>query len=118
MKRPHEGRVVFLGDAAHATSPQLGQGANLALMDARSLAKHVPDLDAHARDRHAHTRFYQYASRWLTPMFQSDRIWLGPVRDLLVPIGSRIPWFRKHALAAMAGTKSGWFSMIPLRTGK
>ncbi len=31
------GRVVVLGDASHAMSPQLGQGANLAMIDAEKL---------------------------------------------------------------------------------
>lgn len=35
----HNGRVVLLGDAAHAVSPNSGQGASMALEDAMLLAK-------------------------------------------------------------------------------
>ena len=60
---------------------QLGQGANMALIDAHELAAELPAGPAEAdwpqvfarysRRRRAHLRFYGQASRGLTPMFQS-----------------------------------------------
>ena len=44
----HKGRVVLLGDASHAVSPNSGQGASLALEDAMLLANrlhHSPDYE-------------------------------------------------------------------------
>lgn len=40
----HRGRVVLMGDAAHAVSPSSGQGASLALEDAIVLAKCLRDV--------------------------------------------------------------------------
>lgn len=40
----HSGRVVLLGDAVHATTPHLGQGAGMAIEDALVLAE---ELSAH-----------------------------------------------------------------------
>jgi 2-polyprenyl-6-methoxyphenol hydroxylase-like FAD-dependent oxidoreductase len=39
----HKGRVVLIGDAAHAVSPNAGQGASMALEDAIHLAKVLRD---------------------------------------------------------------------------
>ena len=36
---PFGRKLVFIGDSAHATSPQLGQGANMALLDVRALTE-------------------------------------------------------------------------------
>lgn len=41
----HRGRMVLVGDAAHATSPSSGQGASLALEDAIELARCLRDRD-------------------------------------------------------------------------
>ena len=122
VSKPWRGKAVLVGDAAHAMSPQLGQGVNLALCDAVALADAVtvtPDLDvglsgyAHAR-RH-HIRFYTLASRWLTPLFQSDLPLLGLARDLGVPLFNAIAWPRRQALLSMAGFKDGALSSLPLR---
>jgi 2-polyprenyl-6-methoxyphenol hydroxylase-like FAD-dependent oxidoreductase len=45
----HHGRVVLLGDAVHATTPHLGQGAGLAIEDSLVLAEELsnhPSLEA------------------------------------------------------------------------
>jgi len=119
---PWLGRIVVLGDAAHATSPQLGQGANLALIDARELATAVdesPSLaDAaamYAASRRRHLRFYRWASRLLTPWFQSSMESLAPVRDAVFPIAARVPWVRQQMALSLAGVKDGLFSRRPLK---
>ena len=45
LARPVADRLAILGDAAHATSPQLGQGVNMGLLDAQALAD---ALEGHA----------------------------------------------------------------------
>ncbi len=118
MQRWHGDRVVLLGDAAHALSPQLGQGVNLALMDAAALAdslatQSLPQALAHySATRRKHLRFYQFATRWTTPFFQSDLLPLGWLRDLTFPIIQRIPPLRRQMTATMAGGKTGPFSSL------
>ena len=42
----HEGRVVLIGDAVHATTPHLGQGAGMAIEDSVVLAEELADCDS------------------------------------------------------------------------
>ncbi|HEY3254134.1 MAG TPA: NAD(P)/FAD-dependent oxidoreductase [Polyangiaceae bacterium] len=110
----HTQRQVFIGDAAHAMSPQLGQGTNLALMDASALCAALTEdvplaiaLERYSRTRRAQIDFYQFASRWLTPLFQSDLQALGPLRNAVMSLACQLPIMREEMLRTMAGVKRG-----------
>jgi len=108
MRRWDDRGVVYLGDAAHATSPQLGQGANLALVDAMVLADAAGDLAAYSRMRRRHLRTYQWMTRALTPFFQSDSHLLGWLRDWTFPLANKLPPLRNHMIRTMAGVSRGF----------
>lgn len=109
MRRWHADGIIVLGDAAHAMSPQLGQGVNLALADASCLADclaHHPldlALKRYQSRRWLALRYYQLATRWLTPWFQSEHEWISPIRRVFFGIGQRIPVLRRLMTLSMAG---------------
>ncbi|MCX4242928.1 FAD-dependent oxidoreductase [Paraliomyxa miuraensis] len=114
MPRWHGERIVFIGDAAHAMSPQLGQGCNLALVDATGLADAIAAapspteaLALYTRLRRDHLRYYLWATRAVTPFFQSDHEWLGWLRDRFMPLLTMIPWIRRQMCLSMAGHMRG-----------
>jgi 2-polyprenyl-6-methoxyphenol hydroxylase-like FAD-dependent oxidoreductase len=111
--------LTVIGDGAHGTSPQLGQGANLALVDALTLAEAIAcggTIEGSLRDYHAtrrrHVAFYQLASRWLTPFFQSDSRFLGAVRDATFGLANLMPFAEGQMLRTLAGIKTGVFSQL------
>ncbi len=114
---PHA--AVLVGDSAHAMSPQLGVGTSLALADAWTLAHAVSSvsslagaLETYRRDRTAHLRWYQWWTRLMMPVFQSD---LGPLawpRDAVAPVLGRLPGAEQVLLRTLGGDRtspwSGW----------
>jgi 2-polyprenyl-6-methoxyphenol hydroxylase-like FAD-dependent oxidoreductase len=106
----HRGRVLLIGDTSHATSPQLGQGANLAIIDAVTLAHAIArasSVDAaiqtYRRLRRSHTDYYQWMSAVLTPAYQSDSRFLAWFRDVFFLPMSRLPVGRTFMQRTLTG---------------
>jgi 2-polyprenyl-6-methoxyphenol hydroxylase-like FAD-dependent oxidoreductase len=71
-------------------------------------------LAGYQRQRRAHVGIYQFWSRWLTPLFQSERDLVAHARDLsFLPLG-RMPGGRGHMLRVLSGTQHGWFGKLAL----
>ena len=110
LSLPYGERLVFIGDSAHSTSPQLGQGANMALLDVMALTealekhKELPEaFAAYAHARRLHVKLYQALSRVFTPFYQSDSAVLPLMRDYLVAMMSRLPPAQKFLASIVAG---------------
>lgn len=110
MARPWGEGIVHIGDAAHRASPQLGQGANMALLDAAALARALTiapltdALRAYGLARRWHVRIYQGMSAAFTPQYQSESTLLPVLRDrVLFPV-SRIPPIPRILSHLVSGT--------------
>ncbi|MDB5588705.1 MAG: glutamate synthase [Devosia sp.] len=112
MADPTGDGLAFVGDSAHSTSPQLGQGANMALLDARALYLGLRDngddltgaLGHYAGLRRNHVRLYQALSGMFTPFYQSDSRVLPAIRDVFVSALARIPPAPQFLAAMVSGS--------------
>lgn len=115
LRRTHDGRVLFLGDSAHAMSPHLGQGINIAMVDAWRLATCLRDADTPAaafarfvRAQRDYVRYYATVTWLLSPFFQSDWRVLGWGRDLCLPLMPLVPAVKRQMLLTVCGLKGGF----------
>lgn len=110
MPRVFQRNIAFLGDAAHASSPLLGHGINLAMLDARDLTDSIASESSLAdalRGYNAKQRwrngYYSFLSAALTPSFQGRSSFIGVGRDLVLPLLQRLPPARYVMLRTLTG---------------
>lgn len=103
------GRAVVIGDAAHSMSPQLGNGAQLAMEDAAALTTAVDRHDdlfgalhSYGCARKRQLRRYHLASRWLTPLFQSNSRTMAMLRDHVFANTMQLPSAKRFAHALLS----------------
>jgi 2-polyprenyl-6-methoxyphenol hydroxylase-like FAD-dependent oxidoreductase len=73
MPRWHDGRMLVMGDAAHALDPHLGLGATLALLDAECLQQCLRDAGDDVAT--ALTNYQALRRRAVTPYSRVSRLW-------------------------------------------
>jgi 2-polyprenyl-6-methoxyphenol hydroxylase-like FAD-dependent oxidoreductase len=94
-RRWGRGRVTLLGDAAHATTPNLGQGACLAIEDAVALARRLADAD----DVPAALRAYEAERR--------------PRAAAITRRSRRLGWIGQRESAVARGVRDRLMRLVP-----
>lgn len=119
LKPSYKNKVIFIGDAAHAMSPQLSQGTSFALLDAKILAtvltKNGFNMETSFKEYHKirskQVYFYQNVSRIVTPMFQSDvkNTWF---RDKMFYMICKIGFTRSMMVSTALGYRESLFNNL------
>jgi 2-polyprenyl-6-methoxyphenol hydroxylase-like FAD-dependent oxidoreductase len=118
VRRWSRGRVVLVGDAAHATSPAAGQGSSLAMEDAVVLARCLRDLPVGEALRVYEDLRRARAERVVAQGFRTSAAKSPPavgrvVRDAVMPLVLR----RRDPQAWMRAHSVDWDAPVPVPAG-
>jgi salicylate hydroxylase len=113
LSSPTGERLIHIEDAWHSASPQLGQGANMALLDAWALAEGLASggpldrrLTRAVALRRGHVRLYRWLTAAFTQLYQSDAVLPALLRDVVLAPLSRFgpgPRIQATMVAGLAG---------------
>lgn len=107
---PYGEKIVFIGDAAHASAPQIGLGVNMSIIDALTISraleqtKNVQDtVKLYAKSRFIHVTFYQTLARMLTVFYQLDVKIAVRLREHLLAIVSLLLMMKSITAYVVSG---------------
>ena len=114
--KPWAGEIIAIGDAIHGTSPQLGQGATMALLDAKILAQTLKTHETLEESfsefwflRKKQIKYVRWASKLLTPFFQSRSPLAGVLRDIACHKLTHSEFGKRLALESLASERESLF---------
>lgn len=108
VRRWHRAPVFLVGDAAHAMAPNLGQGANSAMVDALILVHLLADAERAGIGLEQVGRRYQRLRRRFVTRIQTASRWGGRIprwrspavrflADAMLRTQDRLPWLKRRA---------------------
>ena len=124
LEKWHKGPIFFLGDAAHAMKPNLGQGANSSMVDAlvltRLIAENIQDdFDAESvgktyqKIRKPYVSKLQLLSRMIDTARGTDNKIFCSARNSILQTSQLLKWPNNFVMNLVAGynpQENEWFS--------
>jgi 2-octaprenylphenol hydroxylase len=115
--QPH---IALVGDAAHTIHPLAGQGVNMGLLDAASLAQVISDAVHHRRDFASYATLRRY-ERWrkadnltmfngvdaIKQMFASDKKMIQSLRSQGLNVTNQWRWLKNSFMRHACGDRDG-----------